>query len=401
MIRPCLPWCTSLLVCTAIVTARGGSACAGSAEVKLDSEYLAGLIEKLPPLPFENAGKVRGRVHGCRLVKIDPQTRRFVVACMVDGEYRPPISGPLARRDDDGSWRKFRFEVRVGINVEPGSDGTPRFHIAVEDVRRKELEGLAGTLAKLLGKYFDDVVTRVAAGKANQLSGKLNAEIVKRVAAFREYGVFAGIDYTPALVVLHFEMMRFKPEGIAGYVYPPGEGEQSQPGTVPLFRAVHPKLGTHLYTINKTDALRRGFQIEGIACQVFDRPVPQSVPLYRWSIVRDGFYTTARDGEGSYRLGYRTEGIACFLYPEAQPGTIPFYRFVDSRTGRHFYTVHPNAEFAGSGLRGGGPVRLAGNDHIDTHPDRVPSTPQDHPLEWADVIVIAAPGQSDMLVSAE
>jgi hypothetical protein len=400
MIRVCLPWLTALLVGSTVVAVWPPAACAGSAEVKLDSEYLASLIEKLPPLPFETPGKVRGRVHGCRLVEIEPRTRRFMVACLVDGEYRPPISGPLARWEDDGSWRRFRFEVRVGINVEPGIDGTPKFHISVEDVRRKELEGLAGTLAKLLGKYFDDVVTRVAAGKANQLSGRLNAEIVKRVAAFREYGVFAGIDYTPALVVLHFEMTRFKPEGIAGYVYPPG-ATQPQPGTVPLFRAVHPKLGTHLYTINQADAIRRGFRIEGIACHVFDRPVPQSVPLYRWSIVRDGFYTTARDGEGSYRMGYRTEGIACFLYPDAQPGTIPFYRFVDPRTGRHFYTVHPHAEFASSGLHLRGLTRLAGNDHIDTHGDRVPSSPQDHALERADIVVVAAPGQGDMLVLTE
>ncbi len=400
MDRACLPWLISSVVGLAVGAAHAKPASAGSAEVKLDSEYLAGLIEKLPPLPFENAGKVRGTVHGCRLAAIDPRTRRFVVGCLVDGEYRPPISGPLARRDDDGSWRKFRFEVRVGINVEPALDGTPKFHIEVEDVRRKELEGLAGTLAKLLGKYFDDVVTRVAAGKANQLSGKLNAEIVKRVAAFREYGVFAGIDYTPSQVVLHFAMSRFKPEGVAGYVYP-ASAEQAQPGTVPLYRAVHPKFGTHLYTINRTEAIRRGFQVVGIACQVFDRPVPQTVPLYRWSMVRDGLYTTARDGEGTYRLGYRTEGIACFLYPEAQPGTIPFYRFVNPRTGKHFYTVHPHAEFAGSGRRGDGPVRVAGDNHIDAHPDRVPSTTQDHPLERADVVVVATPRQRDMLVLSD
>jgi len=25
---------------------------------------------------------------------------------------------------------------------------------------------------------------------------------------------------------------------------------------------------------------------------------------------------------------------------------VPFYRFFDPRTGRHFYTTHPHAEFA-------------------------------------------------------
>ena len=168
MIRPCLPWLTSLLVCVAIVAALTGRACAASAEVKLDSEYLAGLIEKLPPLPFENAGQVAR--DGSTATAWSRSTRGrggSWSACMVDGEYRPPISGvrSIACGIDDGTWRRFRFEVRVGINVEPGRDGTPKFRIAVEDVRRKELEGLAGTLAKLLGKYFDDVVTRVAAGQ--------------------------------------------------------------------------------------------------------------------------------------------------------------------------------------------------------------------------------------------
>ncbi len=396
MVRPRLPWLTSLLVCSAVVAAQPRLACAAAAEVKLDRDYLAGLIDKLPAMPFETPGKAKGTVHEYHLVAIDPQTRRFVVACVVDGEYRPPLAGPLARRDGDGSWRKFRFEVRVGINVEPGNDGTPKFHIAVEEVRRKELEGLAGTLAKLLGKYFDDMVTRVAAGKANQLSGKLNAEIVKRVAAFREYGVFTGIDYTQALVVLHFEMTRFKPEGIAGYVYPPAAAEAAHSGTVPLFRAVHPRLGAHLYTVNRADAARLGFRIEGIACQVFDRPVPETVPLYRWRVSRDGFYTTARDGEGCYRLGYRPEGIACFLYPDARPGTIPFYRFVDPRTGHHFYTVHPNAEFARSGLPVRGLDRFVGDHDVDAHRDRVPSSPQDHTLDRAHVVIVAAPSQCDM-----
>jgi hypothetical protein len=374
---------------------------AASAEVKLDRDYLAGLVEKLPPLPFETPGKARGTVHSSRLVGIDPEARRFVVACLVDGEYRPPITGPLARRDDDGTWRKFRFEVRVGINVEPGRDGTPKFQIHVEEVRRKELEGLAGTVAKLLGKYFDDIVTRIAAGKANQLSGKLNAEIVKRVAAFKEYGVFAGIDYTQALVVLHFEMTRFKSDGIAGYVFAPTADEQSRPGTVPLYRALHPQFGLRLYTLDPADAARRGFLVEGIACHVYDRPVPRTVPLYRWRIARDGLYTTARDGEGSYRIGYRPEGIACFLYADAQPGTVPFYRFVDPKNGRHFYTVHPNAEFAFSADSFRPSAQLAGDFDIDADGDRVAAAAEDHSLERANVVVVAAPRQGDVTLLAD
>jgi hypothetical protein len=351
MTRPRPIGLTWLLVVSTWLSAPWGAVYAASAEVKLDRDYLAGLVEKLPPLPFENE-KSHGRVHSYRLATIEPQSRRFVVACQVDGEFRTGLAGSLSRgdgREGGGLWRKFVFEVRVGINVEPTANGTPRFRIHVEEVRRKELEGVAGTLARLFGKYFDDVVTRVAAGKADQLTGKLNSEIVKRVAAFRDYGVFAGIDYTPELVVLHFEMSRFKAEGVAGYVYPPAsEGATPvAPGSVALYRAVHPRLGTRLYTTNRAEAERLGWRIEGIACRVYDRPLPETVPLYRWRIPRDGLYTTARDGEGCYRLGYRPEGVACFLFPASRPGTIPFYRFVNPRSGQHFYTVHPQAEFAG------------------------------------------------------
>jgi hypothetical protein len=326
---------TAILLICARFLGQPDAAGAASAEVKLDKDYLAGLIERLPPLPFEKADQSRGTVHGYRLVAIDPQARRFRVVSEVDGEFRTTIAVP---------WRKFRFEVRVGINVEPGRDGTPRFRIDVEEVRRKELEGLAGTLAKLLGRYFDDMVTRVAAGKASQMSDKLNAEIVKRVGAFKEYGVFAGIDYAPTQVVLRFDMTRYRMEGVAGHVYP--ATEPPPPGTVPLYRADHPRLGAHLYTTNPAEADGNGFRREGIVAYVHDRPVASTVPFHRWRVRRDDFYTIGRDGEGCYRSGYRYGGVACYLYAEPRPGTVPFYRFIDPRSGRHFYTVHPHAEFA-------------------------------------------------------
>ena len=75
-------------------------------------------------------------------------------------------------------------------------------------------------------------------------------------------------------------------------------------------------------------------------------PSPSTVPLYRLRGRRDDLYTTVPDGEGSVRLGYRPQGIACFLHGGPRPGTVPLYRFVDPRTGQHFYTVHPHAEFA-------------------------------------------------------
>lgn len=336
---------TSILLSCAGVVWMSGALYAGSAEVKFDRGYLAGLIEKMPPLPF-HGDQSRGTVHRYRLVAIDPQARRFLVACQVDGEFRPKI----ARRPGagastgDGSWKSFRFEVQVAINVEASPAGAPRFRVEVDEVRRKEIEGFAGTLARLLGRYFDDMATRVAAGKASQMSDKLNAEIVKRVGAFKEYGVLSAIDYAPTQVVLHFDLTRFKSEGVAGYLFP--VSGPSPPGTVPLIRAVNPKLGAHLYTTNPADADRDGFRREGVAGYVHDQPAPGTVPFYRWRNRRGVFYTTAIDGEGASRGNFRPEGVACFLYPASQPGTVPFYRFVDPRTGHHFYTVHPHAEFA-------------------------------------------------------
>jgi hypothetical protein len=73
------------------------------------------------------------------------------------------------------------------------------------------------------------------------------------------------------------------------------------------------------------------------------------VALHRWLGRREWYYTTDHLGTGLARLGYRPETVACHVFdPNAPPppGAVPFYRFVDPRTGVHFYTTHPHAEFA-------------------------------------------------------
>ena len=40
-------------------------------EVRLDKDFLAGIVEKLPPSPFEKKGQYRGTVHSYRLLAID------------------------------------------------------------------------------------------------------------------------------------------------------------------------------------------------------------------------------------------------------------------------------------------------------------------------------------------
>ena len=250
-----VPWMTGIVAVVMIgvvaVDARAG------AEVKLDRDFLSGLVEKLPPAPFQKAGQYHGSARNFRLVAIDPKGRRFIVACEVSGEFRPPVatalripdppSTPVARNPDAQrpGWRSFAFDVRASVRVEPGVDGTPKFAVEVDEVKRRELDGAAGLLAKVLGKLFDDIVTKVADGKAATMSAKLNARVLKQVEAFKQYGVFCAIEYSPDDVVLRFDVTRLKSEGVAGYVFGTPE-----PGTTPLYRFVRPTVGDHFFTIN-------------------------------------------------------------------------------------------------------------------------------------------------------
>jgi hypothetical protein len=335
-----------------------------AAEVKLDREFLGGLIEKLPPAPFAKEGQYRGSVRGFRLAGIDPKTRRLLVACEVAGEFRPPIAGairravtppgssaikpqpvrpkPLPPKPGDSGWKAFTFDVRAAVRAEPGSDGAPRFWVDIEEVKRREIEGAAGVLAKVLGRHFDQLVTQIADGKAALLNAKLNAQVLKKVAAFKEFGVLREVDYAPDQLVLHFDVTRFKSEGIACYVF----GE-AKPGTVPLYRWFRPHVGDRIYTTSP-QALggHPYFLFEGIACHVFGTPQPGTVPLQQWRRAGDTFYTTnTADGINLARNGYRPELVACHVFPGPQPGAVPLYRFVDSRIGVHFYSTHPHAEF--------------------------------------------------------
>ena len=66
-----------------------GRAGEGAAEVKLGKDFLAGVIEKLPPAPFEKADKYRGMVHSYRLMAIDPRTRGSWSAARSRGNFIP------------------------------------------------------------------------------------------------------------------------------------------------------------------------------------------------------------------------------------------------------------------------------------------------------------------------
>lgn len=325
-----------------------GSRAPAATEVALDRDFLAGVVEKLPPSPFEKKGQYRGQVHSYRLLGIDHQRRRLLAACQVEGEFRPPVAGPVSERvsraeNHTTGLRKFKFEIRAGINIEAGPDATPRFRVDVDEIRKEQLEGMAGLLARLLGKFFDDMVTQIADGRAALLSQKLNAEVLKRASVFKDYGAFCGIDYQPDRVVLHFDLTRLTREGILGHVLTaPGSN------TRPLHRWRDQRTAAHEYTLDDRVALRTGRIDEGIACHV---PEPSAaaielVPVYEWRGRRDVLYTADVQGEGGRRHGLTPGGVAFHVYRDPVPGSVPFYRFFDPRRGVHFYTTHPHAEFA-------------------------------------------------------
>ena len=322
-----------------------GPSVQAATEVRLDKDFLAAVVEKLPPSPFEKKGQYKGTVHSYRLFAIDAKRRRFLAACQVEGEFRPPVTGPISEHvsRSDGhknGLRKFRFNITTGVNIEAGTDGMPHFRVEVEEIKKAELEGIVGLLAKLLGKAFDDMVTQIAEGRAALINKKLNAEVLKRATVFKQYGVFRGIDYSADQVVLHFDLTRLKSEGVVGYVFATPE-----PGTVPLYRWINRRIGSHEYTTNPGGPGRPGLISEGIACHVPDHASPAVVPLQAWHGRRDHLYTTSRDALNLARMGFRTSGLAFYVYSTPVPGAVPFYRFFDPRLGLHFYTTHPHAEF--------------------------------------------------------
>ena len=333
----------------------------GGAEVKLDRDFLGGLVEKLPPTPFKKDGQYRGSArNGFRLTGDRPaEARRFVVACEVSGEFRPPIAGAIRRAvtppsstrppppptppiGEEPGWKSFTFDVRASVHAEPGPDGAPRFRVDVDEVKRRDLEGVAGALARVLGRHFDGLVTRIADGKAATLNAKLNEKILSKVAAFKEYGVLRDISYTPDYVSLTFDVTRFKSDGIAGYVF-----ASAQAGTVPLHRWVRPGPNDHYYTVSPQPPAGHPYYVyESVSCNVFPVPQPGTVPLHRWRGPSGWFYTTAVDGEHVNRLGFHPETVTCHVFPSPTPETVPLYRFIDPRTGAYFYSTHPHAEFA-------------------------------------------------------
>ena len=299
--------------------ALGFSRAEAGAEVKLTKDFLDGIVAKLPTCSFDKPDQYRGKVHSFRLNAIEPRTRRFLIACQIEGEFRPPVTGPISERvgrspDTPEGWRKFRFDVKAKVNIEPGSDGVPRFRIEIDEVKRRELDGFSGVVARFLGQYFDELITQIAGGRASKLNRRLNDEIMKRVTLFRDYGVLCAIDYAATEITLHFDVTRFRLEGITGHVF-----AEAHPDTVPLYRWMHPRNGSHYFTTTPHAPDRPNSVSDGLSCHVFDHAVPGAVAVYHWRTGRDDLYTTSPTGENSHASGFAARDcLLCLQRPQAR-----------------------------------------------------------------------------------
>ena len=91
-------------------------------------------------------------MHSFRLTGIDPRIRRFLVSCQIEGEFHPPVTGPISEQfgrspQTPEGWRKFRFDIKAKVNVEPGPDGAPRFRIEIDEVKTARDRGLFRALS--------------------------------------------------------------------------------------------------------------------------------------------------------------------------------------------------------------------------------------------------------------
>ena len=313
-----MPCARHALVIGLIVLVTLSSSARGGAEVKLDRDFIAGLVEKLPPAPFKKDNQYHGEAKGFRLIGIDPNSRRMHVRCEIVGAYRPVIAQAVhqgqADKNAGGGWKTFAFDVLAAVKAEPGPDGAPRFTVEILEVKpqvRARRPSRPGA-SLILGRYFDDLVTQVADGKAQALGNKMNAQLRKKIDAFKEYGVLREIGYASDQLTLVFERdQRYKSDGIAGYVF-----ATQKPGTVPLFRWSRPRFGDRYYTTTPGAIPGHPYYVfDGIACYVYPTAAPGTAPRPAGSVVRSNGST--RPGPTSAEWAWPAAATA----PRPSPAT--------------------------------------------------------------------------------
>ncbi|KAJ7189023.1 hypothetical protein C8R46DRAFT_1206132 [Mycena filopes] len=101
---------------------------------------------------------------------------------------------------------------------------------------------------------------------------------------------------------------------------------------VPFSRLFNSNIEDFLLTNNPAErsrALKRGYEFDGVVARVFRTHQPSTVPLYHHE--RD--LALARDTTNV------DNGVAAYVFPHRLCGSEPLYRLLNRGTGEYFYTM--------------------------------------------------------------
>lgn len=112
---------------------------------------------------------------------------------------------------------------------------------------------------------------------------------------------------------------------------------------VPLYEGYHVRGGDHLYTLDKNEISKFGYNDNGIACYVLSPDNEEKIgykPVYRGynKQMNDHYYTTTYDEFRQH--GYTYERTEFYISPTLQDCTMPFYQGYKDKDGDHFYTLN-------------------------------------------------------------
>lgn len=112
---------------------------------------------------------------------------------------------------------------------------------------------------------------------------------------------------------------------------------------VPLYEGYHLRGGDHLYTLDRDEISKFGYDYNGISCYVLSPDSKNKTgykPVYRGYSKQsnDHYYTTTYNEFQQY--GYSFERIEYYISPTLQEDMQPYYQGYKGKNGDHFYTMY-------------------------------------------------------------
>lgn len=127
----------------------------------------------------------------------------------------------------------------------------------------------------------------------------------------------------------------FTRNGILGYVF-----TSATPGTVPLYRFVHPSNGNHHFTTSLTST--SGYNYEGIACYVYQSQVPKTFPIYQSYSSSLGSFSRYSKYQEVFP-NYSFDGAKFYILQNWPATSVPVYVFGQNNNDpNHIYTINRN-----------------------------------------------------------